>query len=117
MTEPRDPGLLWTAVDDDGWGGVVEVDPTVTLPYDRAEYPVVTWHLPILRAAELARALRLLDQIGDVTGAAETNGDYPYGWEHDIAALEKALEHVVESGRAVHSLTGLRLPSAESACQ
>lgn len=85
-------------VDDDGWGGYLEVDPAETLEWDGAQLPAVTWHMPLYRAEVLARALTAVDWIAGALG--EHHEEQPVGWDAELVALRAGLDRLVEQGRA-----------------
>lgn len=85
-------------IDDDGFGGYVEVDPAETLEWDGTDLAAVTWHLPLYRAEALKAALEVLDQVVDAMGGATERG--PGHWTAEADAIGKALDRLVEQGRA-----------------
>lgn len=94
--DTQNPDLL--EVDADGWSGRITVDPTETLQWDGADLPAVTWHMPLYSAERLIQALTALDEIIDAVDAHHESS--PGGWADESATLAKALERLVEQGRA-----------------
>lgn len=87
----------WHLDIDNAWYGELIVDPAETITADGETRPTVMWRMTTAAVDSVVHALAALDDIGDVMRAH--SGEGPNGNQAITAALQRALERMVEAGQ------------------